>query len=673
MPCPNHSRRGRTPLCRARTAALGIPLLFIPALFPAAQAQDATNNPASVPAGAIPPPPPTPAPKPAAADPAATVTPRQAREADDAYIDGAKQVLHKNMEAAEHDFERAVQLNPHNRDYALALIVARESLVTTLVQNAAKARLLGDTSRADALLLQASKLDPDNPIVREHLHENVPLDETPRSANPSAEELAATLAGPIEFAPATDTHSVHLRGDPQTVIRGVYGAFGINVSFDASVTSGAQLKLDLDNVTFDDATRILADMAHIIAVPVQPKLALIAKDTQENRDNLMPQIEETIYLPGLTADQMTELANVARNIFDIKQVTTSASSGFMLVRGDERVLRQLNAIYADMLNAGSEVLFDVTLYEIDSTMMHNIGATLPSSAGVFSVAAEAQSIVTANQSLIQQAVSAGLLVLNGTPIQNLIKELTFLVASGAVTATQYSNLLGVFGGGLTFAGLFLGSSSSFSLALNNTDTRMLDALQVRSSNHQPANFRAGTRYPVVTATYSSGVSPTLPASLAGLTINGQSASSLLSQYLGSSTAVNVPQFQYEDLGITLKLTPNVGRTGEVSVAVDMKIEALAGGSINSIPILNNRALTSTVSIPPGQTAMLATLVNTNEIKSLDGLPGLSELPGFQGTDQTVEKDAGELLITITPHIVHSSKMHIASRRLASIHTTSGPG
>jgi type II secretory pathway component GspD/PulD (secretin) len=206
--------------------------------------------------------------------------------------------------------------------------------------------------------------------------------------------------------------------------------------------------------------------------------------------------------------------------------------------------------------------------------------------------------------------------------------------------------------------------------LNSSDVRLLDATQIRSSNRQPATFRAGTRYPVVTATYSSGVSSTLASSLSGLNINGTSVSSLLSQYLGSSS-VTVPQFQFEDLGITLKMTPQILHSDEVSLALDMKIEALAGSSINSIPILNNRALTSTITVPAGQTAMLATLVSSTETKALTGLPGLSELPGFQGTDQDREKDSTELLITITPHIVRTGRMQISSRRIAAIR--SGPG
>jgi general secretion pathway protein D len=658
---PPHLRVALYKVRFARAVALTLPFLCM-AVF--SLAQTPADNPASVPAGAIEPVHTRPAAAPAKGT-KPVISAKQARQADDAYLEGAKEIQRKNTVAAERDFARAAELNPQDRDYALALVVTRETHLSELVASAAKARALGDNAHADALLAEARVLDPTNPIVAQHFE-----DTTIGSAPKPPDNIGATLGGPIELAPNPGTHDFHLSGDPQSIIRQVYSAYGIDVVFDPTVTSGAPLKFDFDAITFADASRILASLTHIFAVPVQPKSALIAKDTQENRDNLQPLIEETIYLPGLSQEQMTELANVARNVFDVKQVTASPTGGFMLLRGEERLLNQLNATYADILDGGSEVLFDVKLYELDRTYTKQLGAQLPASANVFSLTQAAQNLISANQTLIQEAITSGALTLTSNAAENELLELEVLVAAQVSGSSEFTDLLAVLGhfDGLPLAGLSLASSSTFNLLLASSDVRILDDVQLRSSNHQDASFKAGSRYPIVTATYSGGVSSALSSQLAGLTINGQSAASLLAQYLGSSSSLTVPQFQYEDLGITLKMTPSILHSTEVQVKLDMKIEALAGSSINSIPILDNRAFTSTITVPAGQTAMLATLVNTDEVKSLDGLPGLSELPGFQGTDQNVEKDSTELLITITPHIVRSGSLHIASRRLASPHT-----
>jgi hypothetical protein len=646
---------------RLIAASRSLTLLTICALPAALLSQSA--NPASVPAGAL-------APKPPAPTPETThlaVTPKQAREADDAYLAGAKEVARKDLAAALPLFERAVLLNPTDRDYVLALFVTRGNRVDQLVQLAAKARLTGDNARADDLLAQARSLDPTNPVIAQHFNlPTTPVDLTPAER---ADLISPTLAGPIELTPTAGTHDFHLQGDAQTVLRNVYTAFGITPTFDSSVSS-AYINVDLDHLDFAGATRVVHQLTHTFAVPVQAKSVLIARDTTEKRDELMPLMEETVYLPGITGDQMTELANLARNVFDLKQVTASLSNGYMLLRGDEPTLKLVNATYADMLDAGSDIMFDLNLYELDKTHVNNIGATLPTSASVFSVQQEAQNIVNANQSALNTLLASGQFnqYLTNNSSLNTVLEALALIEYGGVSDANLTNLIALVGAlnGVPLAGITVSGTSTFNLSLNSTDTRLLDSVKLRSSNGQAASFRAGSRYPVVTGTYSSGVSSSLASAVSGLNINGTSVSSLLNKYLGTSTSI--PQFQFEDLGITLKITPTVLHGNEVQLKLDLKLEALAGTSLNSIPVLNNRAMTSTITIPTGDTAMLAAYVSSNEIGSIAGLPGLSELPGFQGTDKDVEHDSSELLITITPHVVRQNAMRIASRRLAVEHT-----
>ena len=588
------------------------------------------------------------------------------------YLEGAKQMEHDDLPAAERSFAHAAQLNPAKQEYALSLAIAREHHLTELVQAAAKARLLGDNAKADVLLVQARTLDPDNNVVTQHLG----VDASPLPTVVDLDTVRNSVpdfAGPIEFAPTPGTKNIHHRGAVQDVIRSVYSDFGINVTFDSSFISIVPIRLDLYKVDFATATRVLSGMAHMFAVPVQPHSALIAKNTPEDRQRLTPLVEETLYLPGISNDAMTELANLARNVFELKQVTASATGGHMLIRGDESTVKALNATYADMLDGGSDVLLDIRMYEISKDHLVNIGASLPSSLSAFSLVTSGQNLINANQSLIDEAISNGVLKLTGTSTANELTELAFLVAAGVSGASQFTTLLGTIGnyGGLPLLGVDVGSGGTFNLLLNSSDVRLLDEVQIRGGDNQPLNFRAGTRYPIVTATYSSGVSSSLASQLAGVSVNGTSAASLLAQLGGSSSSVSVPQIQYEDLGITIKATPKIQRSGDVSVALDMKIEALGSGTIDSIPILNNRSFTSTVAIPAGQTALMASAVTRNEARDIEGIPGLSELPGFQGTEKSAEIDSDELLITITPHVVRTGRFRVTSRRILVDRTPAG--
>ncbi len=623
-----------------------------------AGAQSAANTPASVPAGADQPAPPkTQAPN---VPPEPTISAKQAREADDAYLQGAKEVDRKDLEAAEKSFVRATQLNPNNRDYALALIVTREHRLTELVQQAAKQRELGNTQRAEELLEQARKLDPDNAVIAQHFEPSaVPM----ASELPSGNAVANSLGGPVKLEPKPGTQDVHLRGNATTILQQLYAQFGIAASMDSSVRSVFPVRLDLEGVTFEQAARIASEMTKTFAIPVQAHTALIAEDTEDNRKRLKPQIEETLYMPGLQENQMTEMANLARAVFDLTSVTASPATDTIVLRGDPDNLKILNATYDSLLSGSTDVMLDIKLYEVDRMNTRNIGFQLPSSIGIFSIAQEAQQLVTANQSVINQAIASGVIKLSGNPLTDLLTEAAFLIGSGLASAAQFGNLIGIVGGGLTLSGVYIGSPLTINLLLNSSDIRMLDALQVRAGTNQDATFRAGTRYPIQTSIYTYGVQGSVASSVAGLNINGTSVGSLLQQFLGNNQ-VSVPQIQYEDLGLTVKATPVVLRAGTVQLKLDLKLESLGAGTINNIPVLNSRQLTSIATIPVGQTALLASEVSSTEMRSVQGLPGLSELPGFQGTTNTNKTvSTGELLITITPHLVREGGLRIASRPL----------
>jgi Flp pilus assembly secretin CpaC len=54
----------------------------------------------------------------------------------------------------------------------------------------------------------------------------------------------------------------------------------------------------------------------------------------------------------------------------------------------------------------------------------------------------------------------------------------------------------------------------------------------------------------------------------------------------------------------------------------------------------------------GESVMMMSSVSRTETAALTGIPGLSELPGFQmPIEANVEKDDSQLVVVVTPHIV----------------------
>jgi len=606
------------------TAALAIASLSFTSLAQASQAESSAPQPAATSA------------------PPKAPDKRQVEAARDAYLNGARLLDRRDLSGAETQFSKALKLNPANPDYATALALAREHHITELVQQAGKARILGQNTKADTLLAEARLLDPQNTIVTQHIDPGA----IPTTFNPQIEPWireSPSLAGPVTLLPNSSRQSFHLHTDSQEAVRQVMSRYGIRAVFEDTVPRQS-LRFDLEDTPYQQAVPILLRMAGLFAVPLDSGSVIIATDTTENRQRLERQLQETIYVPGMTIEQMGELGNVVRNVFDIKQLTVQTNSGTLVIRAPEDILTAVNLTLADLIDGGSQVLIELKLYAVDQTRQREIGTQLPQQVGIYSVAGAAHDLVTANQSLVNQAISQGLI----KPGSSDIIIALALIASGLVQSTLLSSTIGFFGGGITMTGLTLNQNPSFHLALNSSDTRSLDVIQVRVGDRQTANFRSGTRYPITTATYSSGITgnSSVPT---GATINGVLVSSLLSQ----ASSLTIPQIQYEDLGVTLKATPTVQKSGDITMHLDLKIEALAGGSANNIPILANRQFVSDVTVHDSETALLASTLTRSESAAVGGIPGLGELPGFQTAtaDKVAETDSSELILLITPHVV----------------------
>jgi type II secretory pathway component GspD/PulD (secretin) len=469
---------------------------------------------------------------------------------------------------------------------------------------------------------------------------------------------APAFAPPIRLAPSPDLKTFHLRGTFQDVLQQVAGDYGIRTAFDDSVERKA-MRFDIENVAYDQAMTVLGSMTHTFAVPLDPTRVLIAKDDPADRQRLERQSEETIYLPGLAAERINEIANVMRNIFDAKQVTVQSGSSTIVVRAPEDVIAPMNNTIAGLAESDGEVMVEMKLYEVNTTRMTTVGAALPTQAGVYSVAQAAGSIVSANQALVQQAIAQGLISATASNIDIALA----LIGSGLVQSTLASSTIGTIGNGLTLLGITGSTNTAFNFGQNSSDSRTLDDVQVRVQDRQPALLREGTRYPITSSTYTTGISAAA-SQLGNASINGVSVSSLLQQYAGG-TSTTIPQVTYEDLGITLEATPTILKSGHVNLLLKLKIEALAGSSANGIPVLENSQFASGITLEEGDSALLVSNVSKTETAAMTGIPGLSELPGFQlPTEDTTEKDSNQLVIVITPHVVRRRSDTIAGPRIA---------
>lgn len=558
------------------------------------------------------------------------------------YLEASKLFTQSHFDEAMHRYEQAAKLDPTKRDYALAAQVARSHLVTTLVQTAAKDRLLGDAAAERAALTQALQLDPENAVVAQHLDQlgDDVVRSEPAPLYPQAENALGTA--PV-LAPAPGRHSFHLRTSEREMVNAVYKAYGLMAMLDDSVRA-TQVRLDLDNATFAQAMQALELVTDTFHVPIDAHRVLVAADSRANRMRFTRLELETIRLEGMNKDQITAIGTLAREVFDAQHATTNVSAGTLTLRAPPATLHAFNATMRGLLDGRNQVMLDIRLIQLAHTGERNTGVQLSQQVTAFNAYAEEQSILNANQALVQQIISSGLAAPGDT-----LAILGILLASGQVSSSLFSNGFALFGGGLTLSGLSPGPTS-MQLNLNSSDSREIDRIQLHLSDGEEGTLREGSRYPITISSYSN-LSPSLP-NIPGLT--GAGNSSALAALASSLGAVmpTVPQIQYQDLGLTLKATPKVLRNGEVSLSMDMKIDALAGSSINGLPILNNRAYSGVITLKAGAGAVVVSELSRSESRALTGTPGIGDIPGMNNVDAKDTKlDYSTLLIVITPHVV----------------------
>ncbi len=568
------------------------------------------------------------------------------RRAAKLYLAASKLFVAEQFEEAMRGYEQAAALDPGNADYPLAAGVARGHAVTALIQAAAKDRMRGDAAAARAALARALELDPKNIQVNQHLYElgDDALRGQPRSIYAQGAQTAGEAP---ELAPMAGFHTFHLRTDQHQIIQLVFKAYGIEATVDESVRQ-VQARLDLDNASFATAARIAGMVTTSFYVPLDAHRVLVARDTKENRDRFERQEMETIYLPGLSKEELIDVGNLARNVFDVHQAVVEPSAGTISLRAGQLTLNAFNATMRDLLDGRSQVMLEVRIIQLAHTSERNTGVNPPQTISAFNVYSEEQSIFNANQSLIQQIISSGLAAPGDT-----LTILGILLASGQVSSSLLTNGVALFGGGLTSSALAPGALSA-NISLNSSESRELDDLQLRLGDGEAATIKSGTKYPIQTSSFSS-LGPSVP-NIPGLTGAGASGSlsSLLASYGGS--VPNIPQVEYQDLGLTLKATPKVMRNDDVALTLDLKIDALAGSSINGNPILNNRAWSGVVTVRKGEAAVVVSELDKSESRAISGMPGISEVPGLNDlTGNDNQKNSASLLIVITPHVVRGAQ------------------
>ena len=574
-------------------------------------------------------------------------TAKDSERARDFFRRGTEALRKRRSARAIKMFAAAHRLDPGNGSYIAGYEIARQQQIGGIVEGAGIDQKNGDGAAARRKLLAALNLDSGNPYVREHL-QSLAAENEP--AVVQSLPIPQFSSGVVELAPQPVRATFHLGGKSQQIIRQILETYGIKPILDDSVPD-QNIRTDLTNAPFAEASTALQLSTNTFIVALDPQHALVARDTPVNRAKFQRLLLETVYLPGVNPKNMTAPVNMIRNVFGVRQVSVRPNNGTLSIRAPEGTLRAINATLSRLYLEKPEVILDVRIYQINSSFQQDLGVAFPQTLSVYNVSSQLTSIINQNQSTIAQLIASGLV--NPGDLTGIA---ALLVGLGLVNGTVFNQPFALFGNGLTLSALSFGSAT-VNASLNISKTQELDHIQLRAGDSQPQSFLVGSRYPFVTQSYSSGTQiPTSYSSIASQLTGAGGASTASTNPLAYA-----PTVQYANLGLTMKTTAHVMQSDDVQMKLQIKIAALSGSSLNQSPIINNRSFTTAIQIHDGGSALITANVSRAESRSLSGIPGLSELPGFAWTaSPTTNVTVGKLLIVITPHIISATHPRVAS-------------
>ena len=167
--------------------------------------------------------------------------------------------------------------------------------------------------------------------------------------------------------------------------------------------------------------------------------------------------------------------------------------------------------------------------------------------------------------------------------------------------------------------------------LSDNRTKVLNNPQVRASDGQKVTLKIGNRIPYATGSFQTNT-----------------ASALVST-----------QFNYADVGVNVDLTPQVHSSDEVTLHVEVTVSSVQQyidiGGISQ-PVIGQRSNIADIRLREGEVNILGGLSQTQDSSTVNGLPGLVNIPILGkllfGSEEKTQL-RGDLMIALIPHIVRT--------------------
>ena len=532
----------------------------------------------------------------------------------------------QDYDAAYDDYHNALLKKPKDLRYKEHFEHMRFQAAVAHVDRGRVLRQNGDINGALAQYNRALQIDAGNQAAQQEI-DSIQREQTQKQEeSPQAKEQMSrqnetlnsisSIAGPVELKPLSNDPipAIHMVEDVKVIYQAIGKAAGFNVLFDPDYTS-KRIPVDLTNVSWADALRIVGTLAGTFYKPVTSNTIFVAANTRTKRTDLDEQAVQTFYLTNASQpNDANELVVAIRNLLDpsVKiYVVPSQNAIVMRATPDELLIAQ--KLLNDLDRARPEVVVDVAVLEVDRNVEHNLGITLPQS---ITLTPQANPTTTTTTST---STTTGTTT---TPSNFTLNSLAHLNANNFAVSIGPGTL---------------------NALLNDVDTRILQNPSIRATDGQRATMKIGQRIPIATGSYNAGVSTGVAS-------------------IGVQT-----QFTYLDIGVNIDMTPTVHYDREITLKMKIEVLSQAGSvTISSVtePIIGQRSSEQIITLKDGEPSLLSGIITKQDSLNISGTPGVGELPFLKYffTSRDKINDKTEIVFIIIPHIVREAILTRANTR-----------
>ncbi len=542
----------------------------------------------------------------------------------------------QDYDAAVEYFLKASKADPHNVNYKIGLDQARFEAGQNHVKQGLQLRDKGDLQGAVSQFQRAQVLDPSSTAADQELHKTLQMIADRAAANQGdAQPLMSNgqpelASAPPELKPLSRAPiNLRMANDIKVVYDTIGKLAGLTVIYDPDVQA-RRIPVDLNNVTLEQALDIVSLESKTFWKPVTENIIMVVPDNTQKRRDYEEQVVRTFYLSNVSIPQdLTEITTGLRQLLDLKRIQQVNAQNAIIIRDTPDKVDLAEKIIRDIDKAKPEVMVQMEVLQARTDNMHNLGI-LPGQSASIAINPNSSSTSTTTGSTTTTNNAAGTVTLN---------QLTHLNQNDVVLTLP-------------------GATANF--VLTDTNTKIIDNPEIRAIDGQPAKLRVGDRVPVATGSFQAGVG-------VGSTAGAGFVNPLVNT-----------QFQYIDVGVNVDITPHVHPNRDISLKVSVEVSSVTGTStIGGIqqPIISQRKIEHEIRLKEGEVSVLGGLFQRIDSRTLNGWPGLANVPimRYLFSTDNVDHQEDEVLIVLIPRIVRMPEWTRENLRALYSGTETYPG